>query len=64
MDNLDAALAAFNARVEVEQERARRRVALDLALDCRVTIEAARAALEACRWNVTRARRRLEDKHE
>lgn len=59
MDSLDAALADFNARVEAEQERARRRAALDLALDCRVTIGAARAALEACQWNITRARQKL-----
>ena len=60
---LDDALAAFNAQVDAEQEAAHHWTAFDLAIECAVGYHQARAALEACQWNVTRARKRLEVAH-
>ena len=58
--SLDNALAAFNAQVDAEQEAAHHWTAFDLAAECAVGYNQARAALEACQWSVTKARKRLE----
>lgn len=63
---LDAALDAFNAQVEAEQEAARHWTAFDLMSELAprgVTYAEARAALEESQWSVTQARKRLEAAH-
>ena len=63
VDPLDAALDAFNAQVEAEQEAARHWLAFDLMVEFAprgVTTAEARAMLERCQWSVTKARKRLE----
>lgn len=65
-DPLDAALTAFNAQVEAEQDAAHHWAAFDLMAELAphgVTTPQARAMLERCQWSVTRARRRLEAAH-
>ena len=60
--DLDVALEAFNSQVEAEQENRRHWTAFDLMSEYAtrgVTYAEARAALEACQWSVTKARRRL-----
>lgn len=62
-NSLDAALAAFNAQVEAEQDAAHHWTAFDLMVELAprgVTTPQARAMLERCQWSVTRARKRLE----
>lgn len=60
---LDAALAAFNAQVDAEQEAAHHWAAFDLMAEFAprgVTYADARATLERCQWSVAKARKRLE----
>ena len=66
VDPLDAALDAFNAQVEAEQEAACHWLAFDLMVEFAprgVTTVEARATLERCEWSVTKARKRLAAAH-
>ena len=66
VDPLDAALDAFNAQVEAEQEATRHWTAFDLMVEFAprgVTTVEARATLERCQWSVTKARKRLAATH-
>lgn len=77
LTDIDEALAAFNAQVEIEQQRlltrqalergektaARLRLAERLAEECETDPLTAYNTLVDCKWNERKARKRLEQEH-